>query len=456
MEAVSTDELRQLVSRLSVDASLSAEPGLADAERIDRIRLFEQLKAAAAAAQAVTARDFDRSQRAAQAVAGVPSARQGRGVPAQLALARRCSPHAAQRWLGWARILTTELPQTLAVLRSGRTTEWRAMLVARETAWLSREDRAALDVELAPRLEGWGDRQVEAETKRAAYRLDPSGYVDRLGAAVADRRVTLRPAPDLMARLTALVPLEQGVAAYAALCRAADTTIAVADDRGRGQIMADTLVERVTGQSVADQVPVEVELVMSEASLLDPHAPAGDEPALLIAAGVPGQPVPARWARQLACGTARAVTGPRWLRRLFTRPGTGQLVALESTRRTFSAGQQRFLRLRDHGGCRMPWCDSAMRHADHVHAHTDGGLTTTSNGAALSEACNYAKQAPGWTARPSADGSITFRTPTGHRYRSRPTELPRARPRPARPPTLVLVRERIVYHPRPHRRVRPG
>lgn len=448
MEAVSTGELRRLVSRLSVDA-----PDLDDAERIDRIRLFEELKSAAAAAQAVTARDFDRSQRAAQAVAGVPAARQGRGVPAQLALARRCSPHAAQRWLGWARILTAELPQTLAELRAGRTTEWRAMLVARETAWLSREDRAALDAELAPRLEGWGDRQVEAETRRAAYRRDPRGYVGRLGAAAADRRVTLRPAPDLMARLTALVPLAQGVAAYAALCSAADTTTAVGDDRGRGQLMADTLIERVTGQSTADEVPVEVELVMSDASLVDPGSPGADEPALLLAPGVAAQPVPAGWARQLARGGTGAAAGPRWLRRLFTRPGSGQLVALESSRRTFTAGQQRFLRLRDHGACRMPWCDSPLRHADHVRAHVDGGPTSTGNGAGLSAACNYAKQAPGWAASTLADGTIAIRTPTGHRYRSRPPDLPRPRSRSR--PVIVPVRDHIVIRPWRHRPARP-
>ena len=171
---------------------------------------------------------------------------------------------------------------------------------------------------------------------------------------------------------------------------------------------------------------------------------------------MPGQPVPAGWARHLARGTTGPAAGPRWLRRLFTRPGTGQLVALESTRRTFTAGQQRFLRLRDQGGCRLPWCDSPLRHADHVRSHADGGPTATGNGESLSEACNYAKQAPGWTAEPLADGSIAFRTPTGHRYRSRTPEPPRTRPRPARPPTLVPVRERIVYHPRQHRRVRSG
>ena len=55
-----------------------------------------------------------------------------------------------------------------------------------------------------------------------------------------------------MTRLSGLLPLVQGVATYAALNKDADTKIAAGDPRTRGQIMADTLVERVTGQATAD------------------------------------------------------------------------------------------------------------------------------------------------------------------------------------------------------------
>ena len=64
--------------------------------------------------------------------------RQGRGVAAQVGLALRVSPWRAQRWLGWAKILTVELPCTYAELSAGRVSVWKTMLVARETAVLSR------------------------------------------------------------------------------------------------------------------------------------------------------------------------------------------------------------------------------------------------------------------------------------------------------------------------------
>ncbi len=73
-----------------------------DAERIDTLRRLEVLKCAAEALQAEVTAAFDASQRAEQAAAGTPQERQGRGVAGQVALARRESPHRAQRHVGLA------------------------------------------------------------------------------------------------------------------------------------------------------------------------------------------------------------------------------------------------------------------------------------------------------------------------------------------------------------------
>jgi hypothetical protein len=413
--------LVELVDALT--ATGAGAGGEEDAARVDRIRLLEQLKAAAAAAQAVETAAFVAGQRARQKAAGVPAARLGRGIAAQVGLARRISPFQATRYTGWATILTTELPCTFAELAAGRTSEWRAMLLARETGWLSREHRATIDRQLAPRLEQWGDRRVEAEAKKLAYRLDPHGYLDRLRAAENDRRVWLRPAPDTMARLTALLPIAQGVATHTVLARDADTLIAAGDPRRRGQIMADLLVERVTGQASADAVPVQINLVMTDQALLAP-GPGRDEPAHLDGHG----PLPAHIARHLITGPAE--TTPMWLRRLYTRPGTDQLTALDSRRRRFTAGQRHYLRLRDQW-CRTPWCDAPIRHADHITPALQGGPTTTSNGQGYCVTCNHTKQAPGWhTTTPPDPGPhlVQITTPTGHRYHSRAPNLPTTTP----------------------------
>jgi hypothetical protein len=285
------------------------------------------------------------------------------------------------------------------------------MIVARETAWLSREHRAAVDAQIAPRLEALGDRRVEVDTRRAAYRLDPTGLVDRLRHAENERRVTLRPAPDAMTRLTALLPVAQGVAVIAALGRDADTNIATGDERGRGQVMADTLVERVTGQTHAAEVPVEVNLVIDADTLLD-H---GTEPALLE-----GVPLPAGTARDLVLQRGDA---PTWLRRLYTRPNSGELLTMDSKRRLFTPAQRNFIALRDQT-CRTPWCEAPIRHTDHIRPVEHGGTTSIDNADGLCAACNHAKQAPGWHARPGPGAVIDLTTPTGHRYHSRPPQPP--------------------------------
>jgi Domain of unknown function (DUF222)/HNH endonuclease len=394
------------------------DPCVDDSTRVDRIRLLEELKSAAAAAQARETAAFVASQRVEQRAAGVPADRIGRGIAAQVALAKRTSPFHAQRYVGWTGILTTELPNTFAVLEAGRISEWRALLVARETAWLSREHRARVDAEIAPRLETLGDRRVEAETKRLAYRLDPQGAVDRIRRAAGDRGVGLRPAPDTMARLTALLPVHEGAATYATLVRDADAAVAAGDPRSRGHIMADLLVERITGQSFAEAVPVEINLVMTDTALLDPDSA---EPAHLDGFG----PVPAPFARDLAL--AGDSTAPRWLRRLFLRPATDELVALESRRRTFTPGQRLQLRLRDQW-CRTPWCEAPIRHIDHIRPHAEGGPTAVDNGQGYCAACNHAKQAPGWHTVGSGGRAVVTITPTGHRYRSRPPGLPTTSP----------------------------
>lgn len=257
--------------------------------------------------------------------------------------------------------------------------------------FLSREDRAELDAELAPKLTDLGDRKTEADAKTIAYRLDPHGFVKRLSRAENDRHMSLRPAPDCMARLTALLPVKQGVAAYAALTRHADSRKATGDERGRGQIMADTLVERLTGQATADQVPVEVNLIMTDQALFTTGAGA-DEPAVILGNGVPPVVIPANLARRAALDP----TGDTdvFLRRLYRNPTTGELAAMDSTSRTFTANQRKFLILRDQF-CRTPFCGAPIRHADHVEPAANGA-TSTANGDGLCVTCNHAKQAEGW------------------------------------------------------------
>ena len=193
---------------------------------IDQLRVLEDMKSAIAGLQAKIAVAFDLAQRQAQAEMGAPTAEQGQGAGAQIALARRESPNKGSRLLGLAKALVSEMPRTMAALETGHLNEWRATLLVKETACLSVEDRAAVDEELAPdtgTFDGAGDKTIIAAARAAAYRRDPRSVTQRAAHAASERHVSLRPAPDTMTILTAMLPVAQGVAAYAALTRQADS-----------------------------------------------------------------------------------------------------------------------------------------------------------------------------------------------------------------------------------------
>ena len=457
-----------------------------------------------------------------QARAGVKADQLGRGVAAQIGLARRESPHSGARLLGLARILSTEMPHTLRALSRGVISEWRATILVRETACLTLPHRQKVDELIAgdqAALEQLGDRKLIAAIKTLAYGLDPLSVVNRAAKAASDRFVSCRPAPDTMSYVSALLPVAQGVGVMAALTRKADQARAAGDPRSKGQVMADTFVELLTGQARAEDLRVEVQLVMTDRTLLHGilpkdeagtsmagsngaescgagkdegpdrtasgdqdgsagvYIPDGAEPTLLAGYGL----VPAQRTRDLlrsSHGTmgrdsdkTKAVDGgniqgpdsgktqdtgrgepkggrrkPRtevWLRRLYTAPDSGRLTAMDSRARLVPEGLARLIAARDQI-CRTPWCGAPIRHYDHVKPFRDGGPTSVDNIQGLCEACNQAKEAPGWSARceetpaprrERADGdqrstdrpdrhTVVTTTPTGHSYRSVAPPLP--------------------------------
>src|SRR6476659_7956319 len=83
----------------------------------------------------------------------------------EVAVARRDAPARGGRHLGLAKALVHQMPHTLAALESGALSEWRATLIARESACLPVEDRRRLDAELCAdvgKLEGMGDARIVA------------------------------------------------------------------------------------------------------------------------------------------------------------------------------------------------------------------------------------------------------------------------------------------------------
>ena len=384
-----------------------------EATLVEGIAELEHLKSVAAAGQVRLTAALDQKRRAREAAQGVPAAKRGRGLASEIALARHDSPNCGGRHLGFARALMYEMPYTLAALEAGVLSEWRATLIVRESACLSVEDRGTLDARMCAdqsELAGKGDKGIEVKAKAIAYELDPQAVVDRAVRAERERTVTIRPAPDTMSYVTLLLPMAQGVSVYAALKGAADTTF---DGRGRGQVMADTAYERITGHPAEVPTPIAVNLVLTDETLLGGAS---------TPAHVPGYgPVPAAIACRLAAEAVADERSKATLRRLYRHPKTGALVAMESRARLFPTALARFIAFRD-DTCRTPYCDAPIRHTDHATPHARGGATTAANGLGTCEACNYAKEAPGWRVHTiEAQGrrhTAEYITPTGAHHHS--------------------------------------
>lgn len=395
---------------VAVEQLAAAASGACDDDCIDQLDALERLKSACAAAQARITDDL-------AARAGTSD----RGLANQVALARRESPHRGRGHLHLARALVHDLPRTLAALERGDISEEAAQVIATETAELVRADRLLADAELADSCDdtydGLGTARLAQLVRGIVQRIDQEAVLRRRARAIAARRVTGRLLRDGTAQVTATVADWQYAAVMASLAEAADAARAAGDPRTRGQVQADTAVERLAGLSTATATPVALKLVMGAETLLGDD----DSPAHVPGVG----PIPAEVARRLAAGSSEVRST---IQRLYACPRTGTLLVMDSRAHRFPQGLRTFIELRDQT-CRTPWCDAPIRHADHADPHRRGGSTTATNGQGLCESCNYAKESPGWRHRvvssPYEPHTVEITTPTGHVHHSRAPALPR-------------------------------
>lgn len=452
--AMSAAEVASWATRMATGGDLEPLAAATPAELCDVLTQLEVLKNASAAAQARVTLLAHAALRDQALADGVPREKADKGIAQQLAMARRESPHAGSRHVGFATAIVTEMPATHAALTAGLIGEWTATQLVKETACLSVEHRGLVDAHLAGRFGGESHRALVAAAKAKAYELDPYSVTNRGRKARSDRRVSMRPAPDVMAIVSGYLPVADGVACYKALDQAAKSLKAQGDERSLDQLRADLFAERLTGRAPADGQHVEVGLVITDKALVG----LDETPARLEGYG----PIPAPMARDLLHpdGTSAAPSSDRpdeaddtqavqdpaltdrpgsdppdsteerarreaviWVRRLYADQETGVLINQDDRRRTFTGALRRFVVARDQV-CRTPWCDAPVRHADHVLAFARGGRTSKVNANGLCEACNYGKEADGLShdVVDLADGTHTVKitTQTGHTYYSKP------------------------------------
>lgn len=370
-------------------------------ERIEAIKGLERLIRSAQAEQlAQIAQLHDERSKTMGIGRGDPSL----SVIGEVAMARNIGPSAAGTQLGVA-LATARMPQIFGLLAEGRISEATARAIANEVDALSIDDVILVDGDLAPKLPG----MTTAEARRAAAReviaIDVEAARMRARKNRADQRVTMFPEKDGVATLQVRGPAEQILASYNTLDNYATGLRSTGDPRTRGQIMSQTLVERVTGMTHADSGEVEVQVVLDAETLVAD----GDTPADLVGYG----PIAPDVADEIIARATKAS-----VRRLFVDPIDGTLFVREPRRRRFDRTTSAYIRTRDRY-CRQPGCDLKIRDDDHVHAYERGGTSVKENGQGLCARSHTIKHQPGWSVRTEGKTTI-WRTPTGHEYRSNP------------------------------------
>jgi hypothetical protein len=330
-------------------------------------------------------------------------------VIGQVSLARNISPGAAGSQFGLA-LQLAKLPSVAAALHDGVISEPTARAICRVASALSVDDLALFDDEIAPKLAGLTPRRAAQLAERIVISLDADAAAERAQRRREDVRVNLTPHPDGVATLTVEGPAEQLTAVHGALESWALGLRSAGDERTLEQIMCATLVERVTGATHASDTTVEVGIVIDVATLLG----AAGNPVELVGHG----PIAPAVADELI-GNAHRV----FYRRLITDPITQTLIARDERRRYFDGALAGFIRSRDRHRCRQPGCDCRIRDVDHITAYTDGGPTRDDNGQGVCRRSHIFKHLPGWHVTTDTDGTITWRTPTGHTYQSRAPSL---------------------------------
>ncbi|MGI5128145.1 DUF222 domain-containing protein [Pseudonocardia sp. CA-107938] len=413
------------------------------AQLADAVARLEEQKNALAAQQSAAILALGRAVAAERIDAGVTDPDDVQRVVAeQVGLACRVSASEGGKRVRIARDLHAGHSRVRALFAAGLLNEQKVAFITSAGSHLDPEERSWVDEQLAERgVETLSVRRIHDLARKLAAEVAPDKFAQRCARARSGRRVTVRPSAEPgMADLTAHLPVEQAVACYTALRKAVNEVWVRPEPvlRGRGEIMADTLVERLTGQAQAEDIDVQVQIIVPFESLLDPDSP--------LPAEVPGHgPIPA--------DIVRTGAGRKTYRRIVTRDGI--VIGGDSVQRTFTGVLAELIKIRDGGRCTAPFCDAPIRHIDHIERWRDGGRTTFDNGRGLCEFHNHLREIGTTVSRPRpqrkrrhADGVPSRVRPPGRPYDAVKT--------PVAPPQKRAPEAAIPLAPRRSRRPKTG
>ncbi|MBA8816805.1 hypothetical protein FHX48_001898 [Microbacterium halimionae] len=359
-----------------------------------------------------------------------------RSMAAEFAAALRMSDRTTQNRIDEAMDVTEHYPETFASWSAGRISERHVQEILRAGINLTDATaKARYDQEVVEVAEAETPGRLRGFAAALAEKAQPRTLEERFEDANATRTVRLFDLADGMSSLNAVLP---SVQAHGIFNRLTQQARALKDFRaGRSDYGTKLRAEDepvVDDRRTTDQIRADLfsDMLLTSVPSLDPLA--GDDcgglgaikaivqvtvPATTLA-GTSSTPADLSGLSLVDPESARRLAGtaPGW-DRVFTRPVTGTVVAVDRYRPTDQLKRQ--LRARDQHcrfvGCRMPThrCD-----IDHTVDAALGGPTHQHNLAHLCRRHHSLKHASKWSVKQRGDGVLEWTSPTGRSYTDKP------------------------------------
>ena len=307
-----------------------------------------------------------------------------RSLAAELATSLRMSERSVGQLVSDSRALVRDLPATLAALRVGDISYRHAQKIVDHALFLPAEVRSRFEAEVLPVARAHSVTRLERRARTIRENLHPRSTSERHLAAREDRYVTVQPARDGMAWLTAYLSITDAEVCDDRLTKFASQS--GDDDRTLAQRRADHLVQLATAGVTADGVGAGVRASVSITVPVLTLMGESDEPGHLAGHGL----IDADTARRLA-GTATSWT------RILTHPETSAVLSVGRDSYAVPADLKRWLALRDET-CRFPGCERLASGCDLDHSddRAQQGETAQDNLAHLCRGHHRLKHQTAW------------------------------------------------------------
>ena len=332
-----------------------------------------------------------------------------RVIVSELACALRIPERTAETLVADSTALT-QLPETFRALSAGAISWRHAHTIIEHAGSLPAESWGTFETAAVPLAEILTVGKFDRRARVLRERLCPESIDVRNRDAAAQRNLSIEPARDGMAVLSAYLPAAEAHGIYNRITDMALAQQSPTEDRTLTQLRVDLFAELLldgwlqSGREcgirprVLVTVPVLTMLgVGDEPAVLEGYGPIDTETALALAAEAPS------------------------FTRLLTHPETGAVLSVGRDRYSVPSDMRTWLRVRD-GTCRFPGCSRSARvcDLDHTEDWQHNGKTSHDNLAHLCKTHHHLKHHTAWTVEQSEGGVLNWTSPSGRSYATEP------------------------------------